>query len=109
MVVGLLSCFSLVTMSPHGEQTDKDRFFVQAPIPPLKQDGLNAFVIGTIVFAVLTVICWARSSQLAADDRGWWLWVCLVGVVIGLCGIGYCLVRRQHSAQPNPETSSAES
>lgn len=46
-------------------------------------------VVGTVIWAVLLVLAWAGHGELAADGRGWWVWTCLAGVVLGILGYSY--------------------
>lgn len=78
-------------------RTPRRHVLVQATIPPLDEDGILAFGVGTAVFAVLTVLAVVERPALAAQGRGWWLWVAVSGLVIGLVAVAYCLWRRRPS------------
>lgn len=71
------------------------RVLVQATIPPLDEDGIGAFAVGSVVFAVLTVLAWTNLDRLQADGRGWWLGVAATGLGIGLLAVAYCIWRRR--------------
>ena len=62
-------------------------------------DGVAATTIGTIVWAVAFLILLPFRSDLEADGRGDWLWICLAGIVGGLYGIVYCRRRRASMAR----------
>lgn len=62
---------------------------------PLDVDGLTAVSIGTVAFAVATLVSGLLLDQLQARGDGWWFGVCLSGLVLGLLGFGYCLRRRR--------------
>jgi hypothetical protein len=64
-----------------------------APIAPVDVDGVGAITYGTIAWAVGLVLCLVFRDRLAADGRGWWLWVCVAGVLLGLAGVVF--VRRR--------------
>lgn len=81
-------------MSATAEVSDKERFFVQAPVAPLRADGLIAFTIGTIVFVVLAIAAFIWRAPLADAGLGWWFWVAFSGAVIGVLAISYGIVRR---------------
>jgi ABC-type nickel/cobalt efflux system permease component RcnA len=68
---------------------------VQAPVPPLDVDGLQAASVGTAVFAVVSVVLMIFSDRLEAAGDGWWLGVSLSGVALGLIGLAYCWRRRR--------------
>lgn len=64
-------------------------------LKPLDVDGVNATIFGTVAWAValLVLVIFFRNT-LAAHDAGWWLWVCVAGVVLGLLGLTYVVRRR---------------
>lgn len=76
-------------------ETKRQRVLVQATIPPLDEDGILAFSVGSLVFAVLTVLAWTNLDTLRADGRGWWFHTALAGLAIGLLAVGYCIWRRR--------------
>lgn len=59
---------------------------VQAPVRALDPDGAGILTLGTVAFAIATVVCWLNLDALNSAGQGWWLGVCLVGVAIGLIG-----------------------
>lgn len=64
-----------------------------APIEPVDVDGVGAITYGTIAWAVGVVVCLVLRQQLADAGRGWWLWVCVAGALLGVAGIWF--VRRR--------------
>lgn len=64
-------------------------------MPPLDVDGVQAAAIGTVMFAVATVIMATGYDRLAAAGDGWWLGVGLSGLALGLISMGYTLSRRR--------------
>jgi hypothetical protein len=62
-------------------------------IAPLDVDGVGAITYGTIAWVVGVVLCLLMREQLAESGRGWWLWVCVTGAVLGVAGIVF--VRRR--------------
>ena len=48
---------------------------------------------GTIVWAVALVVLLITGTTFASDN-GWWLWVCIVGMAIGIIGVAYTRRRR---------------
>lgn len=71
----------------------------QAPVRALDPDGAGIVTAGTAAFAVAAVVCWLELEALAAVGQDWWLWVCVVGVAIGLLGsaIAWTRHRRRRS------------
>jgi H+/Cl- antiporter ClcA len=69
------------------------------PEPPLLQthDVLTA-VVGTVAWAVALAVLLIVGLPMV--DR-WWLWVCVVGIVIGLYGIWY--IPRLHRSRAGVE------
>ena len=65
----------------------------RAPIEPVDVDGVGAITYGTIAWAVGVVVCLLLRQQLADAGRGWWLWVCVAGALLGVAGIWF--VRRR--------------
>lgn len=63
----------------------------QAPIEPLSDDGVRAFVIGTALFALVFLLA-LLMPQLAPER--WWLTVTPTGTAIGVIGTGNCVWRR---------------
>lgn len=72
--------------------------FVQAPIRPLDENGITATLVGTALFTVATVVLLVLRPTLDAEGRGWWLWVGISGVVLGLVGYAYCRRRASRGA-----------
>jgi hypothetical protein len=65
-------------------------------IEPLDVDGVGAITYGTIAWTVGVVLCLLLREQRAESGRGWWLWVCVTGAVLGVAGIVF--VRRRATA-----------
>lgn len=74
---------------------------VQATVPPLDEDGKLAAVVGTVGFAIASVVVALRTPTRGGDN--WQLWTCLVGLGIGLFFLAYCelrlWLRRQQQAE----------
>ncbi len=56
---------------------------------PLATDDRRAVLVGTAVWAALLGVALLGRDRLVADDRGWWLWVCVAGIALGLLGLSY--------------------
>lgn len=82
-------------MASMSEPTPSPRHhFVQAPIRPLDEDGVQVARAGTALWLVATLLLWLRLDALRAAGQGWWLWVGVCGMVLGLVGIVWCTRRR---------------
>jgi Protein of unknown function (DUF2530) len=65
-------------------------------LEPLDVDGVRAIAVGTLAWTVALLACLVWRTRLEADGRGWWLWVCLAGALLGLPGLWF--VRRRRDA-----------
>lgn len=59
---------------------------VQAPVRALDPDGTTVFAVGTLAFAVASVVLGLRLPELDAAGQRWRWWVALVGTGMGLAG-----------------------
>lgn len=64
------------------------------PTEPLDVDGVSAFAVGTVLWAIAGVVLLIGGTERWGQDGGWWLWVCVVGIVIGALALTYSLRRR---------------
>lgn len=64
---------------------------------PLHDDGVRAFGIGTVAFALVLVVLAFGGRTWQLDP--WWLHVAISGVVIGLLATAYCVWRRNKRAR----------
>jgi hypothetical protein len=63
---------------------------------PVDADGVSAVALGTVGWAIAFVVLVVFfRSDLAAADASWWIWVCLVGMGLGLVGLWYVTRRRE--------------
>ena len=75
------------------EPAKQHHFWVQAPVPPLDVDGLA--VVGTVIFALASVVMAIGYDWLAAHGHDTWLQISVAGFVLGLIGLAYCWNRRR--------------
>jgi len=60
----------------------------ERPTPPApRTDDRLAALAGTAVWALSLVVVLLDRDSLLADDRGWWVWCCVAGVVLGVVGL----------------------
>jgi Protein of unknown function (DUF2530) len=83
--------------------------------PPLRTNDYAPVIVGTAVWGVAFVILLIEHSHLSSHGRGWWVWVGLSGLLLGLWGL--CMlslhewaVRRAagRAAKPSVEVGLAE-
>ena len=67
----------------------------QAEVPPLDVDGVQAATVGTVAFAIASVIMAVGYDRLAAAGDGWWLGVAVSGLALGVISLGYTISRRR--------------
>jgi hypothetical protein len=82
-----------------GVQTHEigNRTYVVANVDPLDVDGTRTVAVGSGLFLLAFVLLLPFYGRLADAGRGWWLWTCLAGFGLGLCGLEY--VRRRRKAR----------
>jgi hypothetical protein len=73
-----------------------NRTYLVADVEPLDVTGLRTITVGTLFFLVAGLALLPFRDDLRADDRGWWLWVCVAGFGLGVFGYFYCLRRARH-------------
>ena len=92
--------------SAPGAQLDGHHLIQQAEVAPLDVDGVQAATVGTVIFAVATVIMVITYDRLVAADDGWWLGVAASGLGLGLISLTYTIShrrrRRRRSTVPGP-------
>ncbi len=71
----------------------------QRPDPePLETDDVKIVAGGTALWAVALVVLVALKVA-GTQVHGWWLVMCLAGVVLGLAGVRYCGRRKRAIAR----------
>lgn len=58
--------------------------------------------VGTGIWALLFVLGLSLQSELASTGREWWIWTALSGVLLGLVGYAYLVVRRPRADRRRP-------
>ena len=71
-----------------------NRTYVVAKVDPLDLDGTWTVAVGSLLFLVAFLVLLAFRGRLEDADKGWWVWTCLAGFVLGVIGWGYCRWRR---------------
>lgn len=64
------------------------------PLEPYDVDGVATVALGTLAWTVAFVVLLSLRDRLVAAGASWWLWTCLVGVLLGALGVLLCRRRR---------------
>jgi hypothetical protein len=65
------------------------------PTPePAHTNDRTPIVIGSIAWAIALVAFLIFRSALGAVGAGWWLWIAVVGLALGIVGIVYVSIKR---------------
>lgn len=83
-----------VVSTADAHTSSRGPLLVQATVPPLDEDGVMVSIIGTVLFAVASLVCWIRLDALTEAGYRDWLWICVSATVLGLCGMVYAIRRR---------------
>lgn len=75
-----------------------NRTFIVAPVAPLDVDGVRTTEVGTVLWLVAFLGLLPFWGTLRDNGHTWWLWTCLAGFGLGLCGLEYCRRRRNERA-----------
>lgn len=71
------------------------RTYVVADVEPLDVNGIRTTEVGTALWLLGFVALLPFYGRLTDAGRGWWLWTCLAGFGLGLCGLEFCRRRRR--------------
>ena len=64
------------------------------PLGPGGADAVLPVTVGTVAWAVALVVATLMRGRLRAAGDGWWIWVCVTGLVLGLLGSVWVRRRR---------------
>jgi hypothetical protein len=60
----------------------------------VRTDDRIAVLAGIGAWVVALVVCLVDRERLVAGGDGWWVWVCVAGIALGVVGLAH--VHRQH-------------
>jgi hypothetical protein len=80
--------------APAYDRTMPSRALRRPDPPPLETDDVHVVAVGTGLWGIGLVVLVVLRLTDRADVRDWWLWMCGIGVVLGLVGVRYCQRRR---------------
>ncbi|MDO4412915.1 DUF2530 domain-containing protein [Cutibacterium sp.] len=75
---------------------EREHLLTQANVAPVDANGVTVGIVGTIAFAVASIVCWAMFDHLTETGYRDWLWICLTGTGLGIVGTAYCWRRSRH-------------
>lgn len=75
-----------------------NRTYIVADVEPLDVDGVRTVEVGVGIWLLGFLALLPFSGTLNETGRLWWLWTCLAGFGLGLCGLEYCRRRRKARA-----------
>ncbi|WP_340537072.1 DUF2530 domain-containing protein [Nocardioides sp. GXZ039] len=75
------------------------RTYLLADVEPIDPDGVRSVTAGTALFFIAFLALLPFYGRLERDGHQWWLWMCLVGMGLGLLGLEYCRHRRRARAE----------
>ncbi len=88
-----------------------NRTYIVADVDPLDVDGVRTVEVGTGLWLLAFIGLLPFYGTLADTGRTWWLWTCLAGFGLGLCGLEYVRRRRrarsEQDAAPDPAQGTA--
>jgi hypothetical protein len=79
-----------------------NRTYIVADVEPLDVDGVRTVEVGVGLWLLAFLGLLPFYGTLADTGRTWWLWTCLAGFGLGLCGLEY-VRRRSRSRSPRDE------
>lgn len=90
---------------PMQHEIGKRTFFV-ADVELLDVDGVRTVEVGSALWLIGFIGLLPFYGRLEESGHLWWLWTCLAGFGLGLCGLEYCRRRRNarldRLAEPSP-------
>lgn len=75
------------------------RNYLVADVAPLDVDGVRTLAVGSGIWLVALLMLLPFYDSLRENDRVWWLWTCIAGFGLGLCGMQYCKRLRRRREQ----------
>jgi hypothetical protein len=74
--------------------------------PPLRTNEYLPPIVGTALWCVAAIVLAVKHSEMAARGQGWWLWVAVAGIVIGLWGLTMVTLRQRGLREAAKRTES---
>ncbi len=85
-----------------------------ADVKPLDLSGISSVLTGITAWTVALVVLLFFRDDLRRSGYGWWLWVPVTGIALGLLGLLYCrrrwaAIQREHAAEAAAHSSAQSS
>ncbi|WP_194092311.1 DUF2530 domain-containing protein [Cryobacterium adonitolivorans] len=61
---------------------------------PARANARKAVAAGSAGWLAMLVLAVVFRAELNDAGLGWWLWCAVIGLGLGLCGLGFVLLRR---------------
>lgn len=81
------------------QDVERDESHARLVVEPLRTNDRVTVLVGSLVWAVLLLVCLLRREQLEAAGTGWWVWTCAAGLVLGLVGLAWLQVRHRRGVR----------
>ncbi len=62
---------------------------------PVKTDDRTPVIVGSVVWALVLAALLVFHAYLADNGFGWWIWIAVVGLALGVIGIIYFTIKRR--------------
>ena len=86
-----------------------NRTYIVADVEPLDVDGVRTMQVGTVLWALALVVLLLLRDQLEDEGHGWWIWVAVVGLVLGVIGWEHTTRRRRRRQRANAASETSAS
>jgi hypothetical protein len=70
--------------------------------PPYRTNEFAPVIVGTAMWAIAFIVLLTMHHAMADRGQGWWLWVALTGVGLGLWGL-FLIAMRHRSVRKKAE------
>lgn len=77
--------------------------------PPLQTNEFAPVIAADVLWLLGFLVLFSLRHHLAAQGRGWWVWVALSGFLLGLWGLSLMLLRVRSLRRAQSRSASASS
>jgi hypothetical protein len=95
-------------LSDPASRVEPKKTYDVGTVQPLDVTGVRTMAVGASLWLVALLVLLPFQDSLQDQGRGWWLWTCAAGLVIGLIGVEHCRRRRSRPPrQPDREVETS--